>query len=89
MFELIPVFAFFAAIAVFLFSPLIAIVIGIVRIAKYNSAKSLRAMNPDSYTDEDMKDFKKSIIAAFVTALVLGFVVISVVILLGEDITYM
>ncbi len=89
MFELIPIFVFFAAIAVFLLSPVIALIVGFVRVSKYNDAKYSRAMNPDNYTNEDMKDFKKAIIAAFVAALVLTIVVVAVVILFGDDIVYM
>ncbi|MBR2455168.1 MAG: hypothetical protein IKB36_03855 [Clostridia bacterium] len=89
MFELIATLILLAPPAIFFLSPIIALVFGFVRISKYNNAKISRAMNPDSYTDEDIKDFKKAIITAFVTALVLGFIVVTIIILLGDEITYM
>ena len=89
MFELIAAFILLVVPAIFFISPIIALIFGFVRISKYNNAKISRAMNPDSYTDEDMKDFKKAIVAAFVTALVLGFIVVTIIVLLGDEITYM
>lgn len=73
----------------FMISPLIALLFGIVRVVKYNNAKKQRSLNPDSYTDEEMKIIKKSIITAFVSSIVLTVVVISVILLINDAITYM
>lgn len=73
----------------FMISPLIALLFGIVRVVKYNNAKKERSLNPDSYTDEEMKIIKKSVITAFVSSIILTVVVISVILLINDAITYM
>lgn len=73
----------------FMISPLIALLFGIVRVVKYNNAKKERSLNPDSYTDEEMKIIKKSVITAFVSSIILTVVVISVIFLINDAITYM
>lgn len=73
----------------FMISPLIALLFGIVRLVKYNNAKKERSLNPDSYTDEEMKIIKKSVITAFVSSIILTVVVISVILLINDAITYM
>ncbi len=89
MFELIPIFAFLAAIAIFLLSPIIALIVGFVKVSRYNDAKYYRATNPDSYTDEDMKNLKKAIVISFVAAIVLAIVVVAAAVLFGDELTYM
>lgn len=89
MLELIPIIVPFVAIATFVLSPIIALIVGFVRISRYTDAKYSRAMNPDSYNDEDMKDFKKSIVISFVAAVVLAVVVIAAAVLFGDELTYM
>ncbi len=89
MLELIPIIVLFAAVAAFVLSPIISLIIGFVRVSRYTDAKYSRAMNPDSYTDEDMKDLKKSIVISFVAAVVLAVVVIAAAVLFGDELTYM
>ena len=73
----------------FFLSPIIALICGIVRTSKYNDAKLQRIIKPDSYTDENIKDLKKSVIVTFITALVLAIIVVSVLILFADDLVYM
>ncbi len=89
MFELLSGFILFSPIIVFLLSPIIAFIVGCVKISRYNDARYYRAMHPDSYTEEDMKDLRKPIIAAFASTFVLAIVVISVVVLFSDEIAYM
>lgn len=89
MLELIPIIVLFVAIATFVLSPIIALIVGFVRISRYTDAKYSRAMNPDSYNDEDMKDLKKSIAISFIAAVVLAVVVIAAAVLFGDELTYM
>ena len=89
MSELIEIFAIMAIPITFLISPIIALVCGIVRISKYNDAKLQKIIKPDSYTDEDINDLKKSVIASFITALVLAIIVIAIILLFGQEMVYM
>lgn len=73
----------------FMISPIIALIFGIVRLVKYSNAKKQQTINPDCYTDEELKNIKKSVITAFVTSIILAIVVISVIYLLNDAITYM
>lgn len=89
MSELIEIFAIMAIPITFLISPIIALVCGIVRISKYNDAKLQKIIKPDSYTDEDINDLKKSVIASFITALVLEIIVIAIILLFDREMAYM
>lgn len=89
MYELISTIITYAIPVTFLISPIIALICGFVRVSRYNDAKLQRVMKPESYTDEDMKDFKKSIISAFITALVLTIIVIATILLFYEAMTHM
>lgn len=87
--EIIEIVFLSAVPITFLISPIIALLFGIVRVVKYNNAKKQQITNPDCYTDEEIKDIKKSVITAFITAIILAVVVISVIFLLNDAITYM
>ena len=89
MYDLIATIAIMAIPVVFLFSPLTALVVGIIRVVKYNEAKQQIIQNPDSYTDEDITALKKSAVAAFITSLILAIIVVAIIILFAEAITYM
>ncbi len=89
MAEWIEFFAILAIPIAFLASPVIALICGIVRVLKYNDAKLQKVINPDSYTDEDINDLKKSVIATFITSLVLAIIVIAIILLFTQEITYM
>ena len=73
----------------FMISPIIALIFGIVRLVKYNNAKKQQTVNPDCYTDEEIKNIKKSLITAFVTSIILAIVVMSVIYLLNDAIAHM
>lgn len=89
MLEMIPIIVLLAPVAAFVLSPIISLIVGFVRVSQYTDAKYSRAMKPDSYTDEDMKDFKKSIVISFVAAIVLAVVVITAAVLFREELNYM
>ena len=89
MADLIGIFIMSAIFISFFLSPIIALICGIVRASKYNDAKLQHIIKPDSYTDEDIKDLKKSVIATFITALVLAIIVVSILILFADDLVYM
>ena len=89
MAEWIEIFAIMAIPITFLISPIIALVCGIVRFSKYNDAKLQKIIKPDSYTDEDINDLKNSVIASFITALVLAIIVIAIILLFDREMAYM
>lgn len=89
MYELIEMFAILALPVTFLFSPVIALIVSIVRVVKYHKVKQQYIENPDNYTDEDIKDYKKSVVVAFITSFILAIIVIAIIALFAEEITYM
>ncbi len=89
MAELIEIFIVLAIPVTFLISPIIALICSIVRVSRYNDAKLQHTMNPDSYTEEDLNNLKKSVTATFITALVLAIIVAVIILLFGQNITYM
>lgn len=89
MYELIEMFAILALPVTFLFSPVIALIVSIVRVVKYHKVKQQYIENPDSYTYEDITALKKSAVAAFITSLILTIIVVAIIILFSEAITYM
>ncbi len=89
MYELIGTFAILALPVTFLFSPVIALIVSIVRVVKYHKVKQQYIENPDNYTYEDITALKKSAVAAFITSLILTIIVVAIIALFAEEITYM
>lgn len=89
IFDIIEGIALSAIPVTFMISPIIALIFGIVRLVKYNNAKKQQTVNPDCYTDEEIKNIKKSLITAFVTSIILAIVVMSVIYLLNDAIAHM
>ena len=89
MYDAIEAVVLSAIPVTFMISPIIALIFGIVRLVKYSNAKKQQTINPDCYTDAELKNIKKSVITAFVTSIILAIVVISVIYLLNDAITYM
>lgn len=76
-------------ILIFFGSPIIAFIVSFYKLSKYRDAKLNRIINPDYYTDDEIKDMKKGVIVSFVVATILIIVIMSILVLLGNAISYM
>lgn len=76
-------------ILMFFGSPIIAFIVSLYKLSKYRDAKLNRIINPEYYTYEEIKDMKKSVIISFVVTTILTVVLVSILVLLGNAISYM
>lgn len=76
-------------ILIFFGSPIVAFIVSFYKLSKYRDAKLNRIINPDCYTNDEIKDMKKGVIVSFVVATILMIVIMSILVLLGNAISYM